>query len=221
VTVTTLHVWRVPPAAVPRAFWGMAVNRGRLRRQPGVRFVKLLGTGKGSAFGATSADLTRWAALMVSDGPPPRPAPPHAIQYCTLTLSATSSRGSWSGRTPFETRAPASPQEMVLVLTRARIRARQAPRFWRAIDPVAQTLTDQDGLLAAFGFGEAPLGFQGTASLWRGAQDVIRFAYRQPEHAAVVERTPREGWYAEELFARFTVLDIEGDRGVIGWKEGP
>ena len=76
-------------------------------------------------------------------------------------------------------------------------------------------------MICAFGVGEAPVGFQGTISLWRSAADVVRFAYRQPEHAAVVASTHRQRWYAEELFARFHVLDIAGDREVIGWTDGP
>jgi hypothetical protein len=218
VPVTTLCVWRVPPAAVPRALWGMAVNRGRLRRTPGVRFAKLLGTGRGRQFGPASADLTRWAALIVSDGDAPEPAGASKSPRCTITLSPIASRGSWAGQQPFDPEKPAKAGN-VLVLTRARLRVTRTPVFWRAIGPVATTLPGQEGLLAAFGIGEAPLGFQGTVSLWRHATDATRFAYRQPEHAAVVAGTPRQRWYAEELFARFHVLDIEGDREVIGWTE--
>ena len=217
-TVTTLRVWRVHPAAVPRAFWGAAVNRGRLRRTPGVRFAKVLGTSR--RFGATAADLTRWAALVVSDGAPPPISTGAVTADCTLTLHPVTARGSWSGRQPFEC-SSSTHKSRILVLTRARLRVSRAPAFWRAVDPVAQTLRDQEGLIAAFGFGEAPLGFQGTVSIWRGAADIVRFAYRQPEHAAVVASTPRQRWYAEELFARFHVLDIAGDREVIGWTDGP
>lgn len=216
--VTTLSVWRVPPVAVPRAMWAVAVNRARLRRTPGVKFAKVLGTGRGRRFGPTSADLTRWAALTVSDEPPDLKTGP-TIATCTITLGPIASRGTWSKQAPFQNER--NSKGNVLVLTRARLRARRLPVFWRANAPVARILEDQEGLLAAFGFGEAPLGFQGTVSIWRNAADVTRFAYRQPEHAAVVERTPHERWYAEELFARFHVLDIEGDREVIGWTEAP
>jgi hypothetical protein len=54
-------------------------------------------------------------------------------------------------------------------------------------------------------------------SIWAGARDVAAFAYRTAEHASVVAQTPRQGWYAEELFARLTVLDVVGDREVLGW----
>jgi hypothetical protein len=36
----------------------------------------------------------------------------------------------------------------------------------------------------------------------------------------VIARTPTDRWYAEELFARFAVLGISGDRDVLGWREG-
>jgi hypothetical protein len=76
------------------------------------------------------------------------------------------------------------------------------------------------GLLARFGVGEAPIGWQGTISVWRSATDLVRFAYRQPGHRAVIERTASTGWYAEELFARFAVLGVHGDRAVLGWSDG-
>ncbi len=217
-----LHVWRVRPAAVPRAFWGMAADRGPLRRD--AAFVKLLGTGKGGEFGAGKADLTRWAALIVGDAavtPPMR----GATARCVITLEPIASRGTWAGQRPFAGggtgRSASGGAGMIAVLTRARLRARKAPAFWRAIDPVSRALPGAEGMICAFGIGEAPVGFQGTVSLWRSAADVVRFAYRQPEHAAVVDRTAREGWYAEELFARFRVLDVTGDREVIGWRDSP
>src|SRR4051812_32900761 len=112
--------------------WAVAVNRARLRRTPGVTFAKVLGTGQGSRFGPTSADLTRWAALVVSQEPPeltrgPTPA------TCTITLSPIASRGTWSKQNPFHSEK--TPQGNVLVLTRARLRARRLPVFWRANAP--------------------------------------------------------------------------------------
>jgi hypothetical protein len=76
------------------------------------------------------------------------------------------------------------------------------------------------GLLARFGMGEAPIGWQGTVSVWRNPTDLIGFAYRRPEHRAVIARTPADRWYAEDLFARFAVREISGDRAVLSWREG-
>lgn len=210
----TLHVWRVPWRGV-----GPAMLRVALTRRPAeVRFVKFLGTGDG--FTPRDADLTRWAALTVSDGPVAYPGWNRlATARATVDLTPLHSRGTWSGRAPFGTPSGDDPGGMVLALTRARLRPGRALTFWRAIPPVARELAGAPGLLARFGIGEAPIGWQGTVSVWRDAADLTRFAYRQPEHRAVIARTPADRWYAEELFARFAVRGIAGDRSVLGWLE--
>lgn len=222
----TLHVWRVPRRAVPRALWRMATDPRRLRALPGVRFARMLGTGTGSGFGPTDADLTRYAALVVWDGPPAparvaREWDGFASAGVRLDLQPLSSRGRWSGGEPFDVPQHPEPADgPVLALTRARLRARRAVTFWRAIGPVAVELADAPGLISRFGIGEAPIGWQGTVSVWRGAAELRQFAYRQPQHRAVIARTPTERWYAEELFARFAVRGVVGDRSVLGWVEG-
>jgi hypothetical protein len=205
-------VWRVPATAVPAALWRMAADRVWLRRA--TRFTKLLGTARGF----TVPDPTRWAALTVHDGRPPGfPGWARiASASCRLDLVPLASRGTWSGRHPFHPTRPGTGGP-VLVLTRARLRMSRAAQFWRAIGPVAAGLAGRDGLLAAFGIGEAPLGWQGTVSVWRHPTDLVRFAYRHPQHRRAIERTAATGWYAEELFARFAVTEVVGDTEVIGW----
>lgn len=209
----TLHVWRVPRRAVGSALLRLALPR---RRRPGVRFAKFLGTASG--FGPASADLTRYAAVTVSDDPVEWPAWDRlAVARCRVDLTPLASRGRWSGREPFGSPAGGPSDGMVLALTRARLRPAKALTFWSAIPPVARELAGAPGLLARFGIGEAPIGWQGTVSVWRDAAELTRFAYRQPEHRAVIRRTPAARWYAEELFARFAVRGISGDRAVLGW----
>jgi hypothetical protein len=214
----TLHVWRVAPRGVPRAFLRMGLRR----RVPDARFAKFLGTGTGLSFGPGDADLTRFAAVTVSSRDVRFPAWDRAaVAAARVELEPVTSRGRWSGVEPFESgQAGRKRAGMMLALTRARLRPARALSFWRAIPPVAAELASAPGLLARFGIGEAPIGWQGTVSLWRDATDLTRFAYRQPEHRAVIARTPVDRWYAEELFARFAVLGIEGDRSVLGWLEG-
>ena len=225
--LVTLHVWRVPRRRLPRVLWRMAVDARRLRRSPGVRFAKLLGTGRDGRFGPVGGDPTRWAALVAWDDPAAAAefeASPTgrawraiAAAACRLRLRPIASRGTWAGADPFA--GPAGKADgPLLVLTRARLRPARMATFWRRIPTVADALPGAQGLHAAFGIGEAPVGWQGTVSVWRGAPDAARFAYRQPEHAAVVAATPVLRWYAEELFARFAVLDVAGDRGVLGWQ---
>ena len=210
----TLHVWRVPRRSVGAALMRLAFGR---RRLPGIRFAKFLGTGTGVSFGPGDADLTRYAAVIVSDYPVELPSWDRlAVTRARLDLEPLVSRGHWAGQTPFG-RPAGRADGMVLALTRARLRPAKALTFVRAIPPVARELARAPGLLARFGIGEAPIGWQGTVSVWRDAADLTRFAYRQPEHRAVVARTAVDGWYAEELFARFAVRGISGDKSVLGW----
>lgn len=226
----TLLVWRVPPRRLPQVLWRMAADRGRLRRNPSVQFAKLLGTGQGSQFGPTRADPTRWATLLVHDehADPVQTPVGQAWQalssaYCRLDLAPLSSRGRWAGQEPFHPADPVGrPREgMVLAITRARLRPSRAVTFWRAIGDVAPAARRAPGLLATFGIGEAPIGWQGTVSLWRDARDLVEFAYRHPDHRKAIEQTPTQQWYAEELFARFAVIELAGDRTVLGWSAAP
>jgi hypothetical protein len=204
----------------------MAADPRRLRALPGVSFAKLLGTGTGTSFGARDADLTRYAALTVwsdaaavegFDDTVGRDWARLAVSRARLDLTPVVSRGRWSGVEPFGAPAGGRIDGPVVALTRARLRPLRAATFWRAVPPVAAALAGAPGLLARFGVGEAPIGWQGTVSVWRGATDLMAFAYRQPEHRAVIDRTPVDRWYAEDLFARFAVRDIVGDRAVLGW----
>jgi hypothetical protein len=90
------------------------------------------------------------------------------------------------------------------------LRPTRALSFWHAVPPVSADLATVDGLRLAIGIGEAPIGLQGTFSLWQSAAALNEFAFRRPAHVDVVNRTERERWYAEELFARFTVRSVHG-----------
>jgi hypothetical protein len=78
---------------------------------------------------------------------------------------------------------------------------------------VSAELHRTPGLLLALGIGEAPVGLQGTFSLWRSAAALNEFAYQRRAHLDVVGRTGVEKWYAEELFARFGLLSSRGTVG--------
>jgi hypothetical protein len=216
----TLHLWRVPPAAVPAAVLRMARDRGTVRRTPGIRFAKLLGTGDGRTFTVRDADPLRWGLLATwtcaSAARDFERSSPVAAGWRGLSeeawrvdLRPTSSRGTWSGREPFGAPVPTRTDGPVAAITRARLRMRRAPSFWRSVPPVSADLRGRSGLRAAVGIGEAPVGLQGTFSLWSSEAAVREFG-RDPAHAAAVARTTPERWYAEELFARFAVLDAEG-----------
>ena len=85
--------------------------------------------------------------------------------------------------------------------------------FWRAVPPVVGELSEADGLRLALGIGEAPIGLQGTFSVWDSSDALTGFAYRSPEHLDAVRRTEPARWYAEELFTRLAVVDLAGSYG--------
>ncbi len=99
----------------------------------------------------------------------------------------------------------------VVAITRARIKWRHNLTFWRAVPPVNHALHASPGLIKAIGIGEAPIGLQGTFSLWDSPQAIRDFAYRSPAHQEAIKATERIGWYAEEMFARFALLEESGD----------
>ena len=219
--LVTLHLWRVEAAGVPRALLRMGLDRTRVRRTPGLRFAKLLGTGDGRTFTVRDADPHRWGLLATwtserggattfeRRSPVALAWQRLAVETWRADLRPVASRGTWSGRQPFGDPVPKRSEGPVAALTRARLRPAAAAGFWRAVPPVSADLRDRPGLRAAVGIGEAPLGLQGTFSLWESGAAVREFA-RGEAHAEVVARTEPERWYAEELFARFDVVGTAG-----------
>jgi hypothetical protein len=213
-----VDVWGVDRVAPALA--RMATGRRALRGTDGLRFAKLLGTGSGRTFSVRDADPGHWALVSVWDGPAQAEAferhrvarswADAATERLRVRLTPVSSRGSWSRSEPFSPAAEPERDGPVASITRARLRPSRLVRFWSAVPPVAADLHGTPGLRLAVGIGEAPVGVQGTFSLWSSARELVDFAYRRPVHTEVVRRTPVDGWYAEELFARFSVLEVTG-----------
>ena len=218
--LVTLHLWSVPRRAVPTAVLRMATDRPALRGTPGLRFAKLLGTGTGRTFTVRDADPRRWGLLAVWDdeaaaaafegSPVIRRWQRLADEQWSARLRPLAARGHWAGREPFGRPRPARWEGPVAAVTRARLVARKAVRFWSAVPPVSADLHESPGLRFALGIGEAPVGLQDTFSVWDSAAALNAFAYDRAPHAAVIRRTEQERWYAEELFARLALISAEG-----------
>ncbi len=219
--LVTLHIWGVSTGEIASATMAMARDRTALRRTAGLTFSKLLGTGSGRTFTVRDADPRHWAILCCwsdpesarrfDDSPVVHRWDTRSEERAKITLRPLTSRGSWSNRQPFG--APISHRwdGPIAAITRARIKPRHWPTFWRAVPPVSLDLRRHDGLKLAIGIGEAPVGLQGTFSLWRDSKALTDFAQRGDAHQEAVRRTAEIGWYAEELFARFAVLELDGD----------
>lgn len=220
--VVALHVWTVPTAGIAAAVGRLAVDRYRLRGYPGLTFAKLLGTGSGQTFAPQDADPHHWALLTCWDTPHAaatfessrvlRRWDAAATDRLRITMKPLSSMGRWSKRQPFGSTPPPPPtrEGPIASITRARIRPRQLRDFWRSVPDAASELSGVDGLIWSKGIGEAPIGLQGTFSIWRDVAALRQFAYQSPGHQAAIARTRDVGWFSEELFARLSILDIDG-----------
>ena len=221
--LVSLHVWGTPSGRLPAVLTHVALDRFGVRGYPGLTFAKVLGTGSGQTFAPQDADPHHWALLTCWDAPHAaatfersrivRHWDAAATERVRVLMTPVSSIGTWSGRQPFG--SPSRPRGAspgpVAALTRARIRWRELPAFWRALPYVTAPLATQPGLRWSLGIGEAPIGFQGTFSIWDDMASMDAFAYRTSGHRRAIDQTRDHGWFREELFARLTVQEVDGE----------
>lgn len=131
-------------------------------------------------------------------------------EHWTVFLGTRSVRGNWSGVAPFQItqdRAPASGP--VAALTRANIRPAKALRFWDRVPEISRRVGTDPNVVFKIGIGEMPLLHQVTFSIWPSIEAMAAFA-RTGAHAEAIRAVRENGWFSEELYARFTVLSDEG-----------
>ena len=127
-------------------------------------------------------------------------------------LSPISVNGAWSKKSPFD-QIPKVTNDWsgkVVAITRARIKWRKNVIFWSSVPPVTTSLRSSPGLISAIGIGEAPIGLQGTFSIWESGEAIKNFAYSGAAHKEAIKATHRHAWYAEEMFARFALIESRG-----------
>lgn len=222
-SIVTVSILTYAPGGRYRAF----ANVGRWMMRPfkaeGLRFQKLLGSGQN--FGlipdlSTYVFLGVWATETQARHFFQTPDWQYFLEKTestgTLWLQPFKAHGNWDGANPFanESDMPGilpDAQTPIAVLTRASIRTWSLLDFWRHVPQARQRLKDhQADLLFSIGVGEKPIVQQATISVWRNAAAVDQFAYRQSGHKEIVRLTRQRKWYSEELFARFTVLAMQG-----------
>jgi len=226
--ITVIYIWNIKksPLAVLRALRHMAADRRELKSDPAISFFKLLGTGSGKTFTPKDADAYTWALLItIKEDELERFDQSENINAwraiaqneVRLTALPIASHGLWSGKNPFDDpRAAQARVEAdqwdgkILAITRAKIAWNKNLKFWKAVPPVTASLRGNPGLEYAIGIGEAPIGLQGTLSVWSDAKSLRQFAYQGQAHADVIAATAREQWYEEELFSRFALIEQRG-----------
>lgn len=197
----------------------MALARPGLRMAPGLQFWKLCGAGSGHGFdfrpdGRVWAILASWPDLITAraglDGPVWASWRAHAAEVFSVLMAPLSSRGAWAGVNPFLPEPQTPAPGPFAVLTRATLRLQHAPAFWRKVPSVNDRIGADPDVLFKIGIGEVPLVHQVTFSIWPDLAAMTRFARADGPHARAVHAVRQGGWFAEELYARFQVLDTRG-----------
>ena len=219
--ITVIYLWRISARKAPLAIWHMATDRRKLKQDSDISFFKLIGTGTGQTFTPRDADPTLWGLIITipeaalegfDQGSIVKSWRAFSLSEIRYLAAPISAHGEWSAERPFvvDEALSKSWQGKVLALTRAKIHWKQNLQFWRAVPPVIESLRDCPGVESAIGIGEAPIGLQGTLSIWSDGAALREFAYKGAAHSKVIRQTQSQHWYSEELFARFALLEVRG-----------
>ena len=227
--LASFHLVRYPPGPAAGALLAHGPGpAAAARATPGLRFWRLLGTGRGETM-TLSADLRRWALFAVWDddaaldafletSPVARAlARRRAPTRCGWRRCAATAPGAARTRSPAP-RPRRHTDGPVAILTRAAIRPRRAARLLprdrrarpRALRAAGPARVRRRRRVAAAAPGD-------VLALERPRRRPgVRL--RRPVHREVVRRTRAEDWYREELFARFAPYGAEGTwDGVTRW----
>ena len=177
-------------------FLSMALFRFPLWLSSGLKFWKLMGTGKNGTFDK-NPDWNRWAVLEVYDAPTSTPtfitgwwklfnATPTIYE-----LEPIEGHGLWDGKQVFGDLPKNSDYEgKIAVLTRATIKLSGLKRFWEHVDAIASQMASAPGFITSVGIGEVPFIKQATFSIWESKELMRSFAYKLPLHKEVNKKNP-------------------------------
>jgi spheroidene monooxygenase len=219
-------------ASLPSRLWvlgQMGAARLSFWRMPDVGFWKLCGSGTGEGFTprpntAVWAILATWpdvetARRNLTHAPVYRRWTRRADECWTILLEPTSVRGAWAGAQPFTLQPGAAQADPasgpIVVLTRATLRTSTLLRFWRRVPDISSVIAQDPNVLFKIGIGEVPFLHQITFSIWPDAASMANFARGDGPHGQAIAAVRREGWFKEELYARFRLVENWGTWGGI------
>jgi spheroidene monooxygenase len=189
------------------AFAMMGLARRQMSRIPGIGFWKLFGSGSNEGFTpkpnvSVYAVLATWpdrqtAERSLQQSPIFARYRQQSTENWTIFMKAEAARGRWSGQTPFST-TNQSQNGPLAVMTRA-----------TRVPNISQVIGQDPNVVFKIGIGEVPWLQQVTFSIWPSLEHMNNFA-RKGHHARAIQAVRMEGWFKEELYARFTLIADTG-----------
>lgn len=215
-SISTLTFFRFPKFSDKAwAFGQMQFAHAHLAKVPGLKFYKLMGSGRSIGFNplpdwGVYSLLAVWedeaaADSFLSSAEIFKQYESHTSERWTIFLKTLRAHGEWSGGNPFSTSPDiddSNPQ--VAIITRATIKWSRMIDFWKYVPTSQRPIQNGcEGLLFTKGVGEAPLVQMATFSIWENMEAVKNFAYKSKEHQVAIQKTRELNWYKEEMFVRF------------------
>ncbi len=198
----------------------MALARLDMRRERDALFWKLCGSGTGEGF-TPRPNWDVWAILAV--WPDEATARARTRHKPGLRPLAQAKRGLLDPASVADFRAwrlgrgqslspsrPLTTTGPMAVLTRATIKPARALQFWNRVPDISAVIGADPNVIFKIGIGELPLLHQVTFSVWPDAASMARFARGNGPHGRAIQAVREQGWFAEELYARFHILGSDG-----------
>ena len=205
------------------AFGMMQFAHSYLSKTEGLKFYRLMGSGRGRGFNpfpdwGVYALLCVWeneaaAEQFHATSELKKKYRDRTSEIWTIYLQHLGAKGKWEGRNPFGERNPLladAEGQPLAVITRATIRASRLVDFWKYVPQSEQQLAGNEGLIFTKGIGEVPVVQMATFSIWRDRKSLMEFAYRGKNHRTAIKMTRDLDWYKEEMFARFRPYRSDG-----------
>lgn len=189
-----------------------------LKKTPGLKFYKLLGTGAGAGF-SLFPDFSTYSILCVWDDSKSANDfinnSEHSIKISKKAFSRNDyflkpikSHGKWDGINPFNVNdSKFDKNKPVAIITRATLNFTKLIEFWNSVPKASNAIKNAKGVLWFKGIGELPFIQQATFSIWENLESVTNFAYKDLNHSEIVKKTKKRNWYKEDLFSRFVIID--------------
>lgn len=198
----------------------MRAGKGLMAKQPGIVFVKLLGTGGKGGY-SLWPDFSVFALFCVWNEESDaerffvesayfQELKKHSIKQLTIFMHAVSSRGRWTGQSPFLIYEPDKSIPYYCILTRATLKNSYLREFWKRAPAVSRSQRGIPGLLFSKGVGEVPFYEQATFTIWNNLEAMKEFAYTNPYHVDAIKKTREVNGFKEEMFTRFQPYRITG-----------